>query len=425
MSGDRNTDNTNTRQPESTESALSKVSQDVNAPGTKIDKSNSDLTALNDNLQQNKILPNMEIISMQANNDQLPNTGHHSDAVKLNSNGQQFDATYNPDTHKLTYQSDATSGDSKGPATISIDMLTGQETITAPGDGNTTRTTTVAHVGDVKGTTVVTEGRTAAGEAPGRVLSTENNDGTGNVSQIKRSFVYDAAGDVSEVTSNRDGVATKVPADATDAKVDPKTGALTYTRADGVQIANNADGSQSMTTPVDANGQQTTVNSDGREVKVTTTVNGKVVSEFPHTDVDPASVKLDPNGTITMDRVVSTGTGGIDPSLEGKGAVRIAGQDYYKTGTVKIEPNGQETTVLGKDGNQNGDITVVRNHSGGDVTTFSENVNGKQVSLLGSDGKPLPGLTTDGDMLHFHSPDVQIDSATGKIKDWVFAELCG
>ncbi|MBX9724590.1 MAG: hypothetical protein K2X81_24510, partial [Candidatus Obscuribacterales bacterium] len=65
------------------------------------------------------------------------------------------------------------------------------------------------------------------------------------------------------------------------------------------------------------------------------------------------------------------------------------------------------------DGTSNGDITIVRDHSGGAVTVFEQNVNGKQVSLL-KDGTALPGLTTNGDDLHSCPPGVTMDS-NGKI----------
>ena len=187
-------------QAPSNENAWSKVAQDVSAPGSNIDKTNSDLSAFNSSHK----LPSCEITGVQANNDQLPGTGHHSDAVQMTENGKQINATYNPDSHILSYQRE----NSKGPESVSIDMLTGQETTV---------------------------------------------------------------------------IATK-------------------------------SGSKS-------------------------------------------------------------------------------------------------------DGTTEGDLTVVRNHAGGDVTQFEQNINGKTISLLGQDGKPLPGLSTDGNELHNHPMDVQID-ASGKVKSY-------
>lgn len=183
-----------------TENAWTRVAQDVNAPGSKIDKSNADLAAFN----AGNTLPSLEITSVQANNDQLPGTGNHTDSVQMTENGKQINATYNPDTHQLTYQRT----DAKSPETVTVDMLTGKET-------------------------------TVIGSAP-----------------------------------------------------------------------------------------------------------------------------------------------------ESKG-----------------------------DGTTSGDITVVRNQAGGEVISFEQNVNGKNVSLLGPDGKPLPGLSTDGNDLHNHAPDVQVD-AEGQVKNY-------
>lgn len=187
-------------QAQSVDFTWSKVAQDLNAPGSKIDKSSADLSAFNASHQ----LPNCEIIGMQANNDQLPASGHHTDSVQMTENGKQLNAIYNPDTQLLSYQRPG----EKGPENVTVDMMSGKET-------------------------------TIIGTAPGS-----------------------------------------------------------------------------------------------------------------------------------------------------KG-----------------------------DGTTGGDITVVRNHAGGDVTSFEQNINGKNVSLLGQDGKPLPGLSSDSAALHNHPPDVQLDSI-GKIKTY-------
>ena len=201
-------DNANTQndkpqeQPSSqpAENAWSKVAQDVSTPGSKVDKSNSDVQAFN----ASGALPSVEITGVQANNDQLPGSGHHTDSVQMTENGKQINATYNPDTQQLTYQRP----DAKTPETVTIDMLTGKETTIIASDKNS-----------------------------------------------------------------------------------------------------KADGST------------------------------------------------------------------------------------------------------------NGDVTVVRNHAGGDVVSFEQNVNGKNVSLMGPDGKPLPGLSTDGNDLHNHPLDVQVN-AEGKVESY-------
>lgn len=88
---------------EATVLAWTKVAQDLNAPGSKIDKSNADLSALNSGLK----LPNFEITGIKADNNCLPNTGHHTDTVQMTQNGKQIEGSYNPDSHQLNYKTDA------------------------------------------------------------------------------------------------------------------------------------------------------------------------------------------------------------------------------------------------------------------------------------------------------------------------------
>lgn len=185
---------------QSTENPWVQVAQDVSAPGSKVDKTDADVKAFNDS----NMLPSIEITGVQANNDQLPGTGNHTDSVQMTENGKQINATYNPDTQQLTYER----ADAKSPEKVTVDMLSGKETT--------------------------------------------------------------------------------------------------------------------------------------------------VIGSNPESKAD---------------------------------------------------------------GSTNGDITVVRNHAGGDVTSFEQNVNGKNVSLMGPDGKPLPGLSTDGNDLHNHPPDVQVN-AEGKVQSY-------
>lgn len=257
MGRDRTTssDNTNQNQNQAHEAAFSNLAQDLTAPGSKIDKSNCWLSARNDSLKKDKVLPNCELTGAQASIDSSPGSGRQTDVLKP----------------------------------------------------NTTQTT-----------------------AP------------------------------------------------------------------------------------DANGQTISVTIKGHDVTVAASVNGKQLRSFEHTDVDPASVKLNPNGNVTMDRVTPAGVAGLDPSLQG--AIAINGQEYYKIGTVSVAPNGQETTVL-HNCNDAGDITVVRAQSGGDLQSAVQDVNGVKVDLT-----KLSGVKLDGDSLHYHPPHVEVDAATAKVKSYYTAD---
>lgn len=388
--GDRTPDSPQTSpEANSTEAAMSKVVQDLNAPGSKIDTGNSDLQALNANLVQRHMLPDFQITGMQANNDKLPGTEHHTEAVELTQkNGEHVNATYNPDTHQLTYQQNPPKLEgSKGPETVTLDMLTGQQVITAAGDGGTTRTTTVPS--DGKGSmTLVTEGQTAPGEPTGKVTSVELKD------------------------SNGRGTKNEVPADAKDAGVDPETGDFHYTRADGVKVSFGANGSETMTTHNNETGKDTSVTIDGRGVTVATSRDGKVEQSFTHTDVNPDTVKMDNDGTVHMDRLVEG---------NGEHMVTVNGKSYDQVGTVTVAPNGQETTVINQPwSHEGGQITIVRDHSGpdGKVTKFeATTTDGRTVNLLGKDGNPLPGLSTDGNKLAFHYPNIET-YPDGRIKSY-------
>ncbi|RTL37654.1 MAG: hypothetical protein EKK48_23505 [Candidatus Melainabacteria bacterium] len=156
--------------------------------------------------------------------------------------------------------------------------------------------------------------------------------------------------------------------DLTDAAVDPDGAAgdranFTGDKAvAGVQVddrgyatgygGTSADGKSGMF--MDNAGRTTAFSVGDKGVQVTSTSQDGSVDTFNHTDVDPKSVKLDPNsGELTMNR---TGLGD--------------GQH----GTVTVHPGGTETTqITNKD---NTVTTVDRARAGGDVTKFASNAPG-------------------------------------------------
>lgn len=114
---------------------------------------------------------------------------------------------------------------------------------------------------------------------------------------------------------------------------------------------------------VDGKGQLTAYEpGENNGIKVTSTAKDGSVTTFNHTDIDPASVKLQPNGDLTMTRKPTDG----------------------QTGTVTVHPGGSETTVLTKDGTT---TTIERTRAGGDVTKYN---NGK----TGAEGINYDATTT-------------------------------
>ncbi|MBS1952851.1 MAG: hypothetical protein JST89_01560 [Cyanobacteria bacterium SZAS-4] len=118
---------------------------------------------------------------------------------------------------------------------------------------------------------------------------------------------------------------------------------------------------------------QTTAFSVGDQggVQVTSTGQDGAVTTFNHTDVDPKSVKLDPNtGELTMNR---TGLGD--------------GQ----TGTVTVHPGGAETTAIT---NKDQTVTTIdRTQAGGDITGFHSNAPGqKNIHFENGKWSGLPGV---------------------------------
>lgn len=128
---------------------------------------------------------------------------------------------------------------------------------------------------------------------------------------------------------------------------------------------------------MDAAGHTTGFAAGDQGVQVTSTGVDGSVNTFNHTDVDPKSVKLDPNtGELTMNR---TGLGD--------------GQ----TGTVTVHPGGAETTsIKNKD---NTVTTIDRTQAGGEITNYHSNSpatagihceNGKWSGLPGQTGDKQP-----------------------------------
>jgi hypothetical protein len=239
-------DRPTTPQGESSEAAMATVVRDLNAPGSKVDNTNNkaDLDKLNASLVDSKQIPHFTIVGMQHGEVQ---NGHQTDKVQVSEGNQTYQAKYDETNHQLTYQRPAELPGSKGPETITTDMTTGTETVVAPGDKDTTRTTT-AHVGDPACTTVVTEGQ--PGAPSGKVLQTEATNAGGQ--QVTTQYHYDNSGKLTDYTqTNQNGGApVRLPDGVTDAKVDPKTGELTYIKPDGLKVGMMPDGTEPKPQPV-------------------------------------------------------------------------------------------------------------------------------------------------------------------------------
>lgn len=140
----------------------------------------------------------------------------------------------------------------------------------------------------------------------------------------------------------------------------------------------------------DANGNPVAVQKDANgDVLVTTISPTGEIQSFNHNDVNADSVKTNPDGSVSMDRVDANNN---------------------KIGTVTIAPGGQETTHFDE-----GNTTIVRDQANGNITKYESDANGKHVSFDGTTWSGLPGRTAVNTTM---SADVQIDSNTGEISSY-------
>jgi len=192
------------------------------------------LSTLNRSLEGTHVLPGLTITGI---ND-VP--GNIED-VTLSGPGANGPAKYDQDSHVLTYERPAVlPGHGDAPESVSINMVTGEETVTTKDKNGNTRTTTREYVNSPSTMTTVSDPQ-------GRVLQTEatNNSGATTV----RQFTYNPDGSMTVRTQpnavngamTADAERVDVPA-GQQPKVDPKTGVLAYKSEDGSTHALTPEG---------------------------------------------------------------------------------------------------------------------------------------------------------------------------------------
>lgn len=211
----------------------------------------------------------------------------------------------------------------------------------------------------------------------GQVTQTSEADAQGK--QHSTDFTYDANG---KLTSAKTDGKDILPSDATDAKVDPKTGQLTYQK-DGNTVVVDSTGTPANNVLGDQGNKPDIQPAHGDQPAQWTPLDGYPIS-LP-ADMDPATAKLEYNHLIYTNQ---------------------AGNK------VDVDSNGRETTTT-KDGTQ-----ITREHSAGKVTDYhSGDPNGpKCVNGVWSN---LPGLSADQQLMNYKPGTVEVDPNTGKVKNYV------
>ncbi len=213
--------------------------------------SKEQIDALNQTLVNTHVLPGLQIgemIDATPGNDTIEQVKLSGDVVGTQ---QIQNAKYDTKTNILTFERNPQLPGNIGNETVSVNMLTGEETVTADGANGTRRSTTREYVGAPATTTVVTNK-----DNPNQVVQTEatNANGSTTVTQFK----HDDKGNIVGVRTQPDAANgampneqqlpfTPLPEGAKDAKVDPHTGMLSYTTQDGATVTTTPQGRQFTT----------------------------------------------------------------------------------------------------------------------------------------------------------------------------------
>jgi hypothetical protein len=222
------------------DNSMANVVREYNTPGTNPQQQqqrSNDLAGLNGTLETSGVIPGLTITDMHSSKPGDPNA---PEAVTMQTSDPTTggrvlgDAQYNPQTHQLAFDRTPVLPGTKKPEPptedvrehVTVDMLTGRETVTAPGENGTTRTTTRDSVGAEDPTTVVT----APANGKPEVVQTEATDKNG--ATMITQYQYDNGGNLKTYTPPG-GQQTEVPAGST---VDQKTGVLFATQPDGTKI---------------------------------------------------------------------------------------------------------------------------------------------------------------------------------------------
>ncbi|HNB22572.1 MAG TPA: hypothetical protein PKZ32_09150 [Candidatus Melainabacteria bacterium] len=236
-------------------------------PGASAEAKKTGTERLNQSLQDSGFIPGIDIVGVL--NDDNPNDSKIGiEIAPENANGSaSTPASYDADLHVLQYDRPGSLPGNQGKQeTVTVNMVTGQENVTAPLDESGGRkVTTRARVGDAAYTSSNLNGNN-------QVTSTEGVDANGQPLP-KRELRYDANNQLTGVI--QDGKALEIPPGAS-VNTDPLRGAvgeITYEKQlpgvqEGpVQFKLNPDGTSIMTIPGEGGKQGRSYNV-GRDNKI-------------------------------------------------------------------------------------------------------------------------------------------------------------
>jgi hypothetical protein len=303
------------------DNAMATLAREYNDPNASPQQRSNDLTTLNHTFETTGVLPGMTLTDMHSTKPGDPNA---PESVKLQTTDPTTggriigEAQYDPQTHQLAFDRTGVLPGTQNGANehVTVDMLTGRETVTAPGENGTTRTTTRESVGASDPTTVVTANVNGKTEVVQTEATTKNGD------TATTQYHYDNTGKLTTYTPPG-GQETKVPEGST---VDTKTGVLFATKPDGTKIDVTPQGRIFTTDPT---GKTSYTVQPGDTLTDVATDLAKVNGNLTPSDTDiqsivtkigHAGVNGDPNAIRAGETInfgAGTGASGDDLNLQG------------------------------------------------------------------------------------------------------------
>lgn len=370
------------------------------------------VAAFNTELENNKVIPGLQITDMGTDSEHqtLDITG-----VAGIQQGASVEATYDPTTHNLTYAREGVSGNTEGKETVSVNMVTGRETVSYINDKNTLVTETRNAVGDQypSSTTQYTP--------PAGATNFAINPDTGRPT-------FDLNGKKVSVAPTADNTILSV--DGRDYKVDRnnnlsyqvKEGDNLWSIAKDITALNGGDPNNDATIRQTVD-QLAHEGKGGDEDLIITgdtltfgansghpedAINMQDFNAHPETGERPESVNLSPDGRTWFppDSDSSNPASGVAlPDDVASTPVMKDGNLEYKNSqgnTVTLTPSGQESTLFEQDGT----MTTVKRENAGEAPS---------EIIVTQQGQPEIKMELDGDNTYIVSKDGEVVDNLGGI----------